>query len=111
MRKFTLLSIFVHCAIEVSYIGTMYNITRLPGDPNQKLVWFLHYFSGNVYYNSIMQGFSEVFGNLISIPFVKYIGVKKTGILFNAVAGLSMILTIIMLEVDPKRYSFYHGEL
>ena len=55
-----------------------------------------------------MQGFSEVFGNLISIPFVKYIGVKKTGVLFNAVAGLSMILTIIMLEVDPKRYSFYH---
>ena len=58
-----------------------------------------------------MQGFSEVFGNLISIPFVKYIGVKKTGILFNAVAGLSMILTIIMLEVDPKRYSLNYQKL
>ena len=50
-----------------------------------------------------MQGFSEAFGNLISIPFVKHFGVKTTGILFNAVAGLSMILTIIMLEVDSNR--------
>ena len=51
-----------------------------------------------------MQGFSEVFGNLISIPFVKFIGVKKTAILFNAVAGLSMVVTVVMLEIDEKRY-------
>ena len=50
-----------------------------------------------------MTGFSEMIGNVISIPVVKYIGVKKTGILFNVVAGVSMIVTVILLEVDPKR--------
>ena len=31
MRKFMILSVFVHSAIEVSNTGTMYNTARLPG--------------------------------------------------------------------------------
>ena len=60
-------------------------------------------FQGNVYFNSIMTGFSEVFGNLITIPVIRAIGVKKTAILFNLIAGVSMILTLVMLEADPNR--------
>ena len=50
-----------------------------------------------------MTGFSEVFGNLITIPVIKAIGVKKTAISFNLIAGVSMIVTLVMLEVDPQR--------
>ena len=60
-------------------------------------------FQGNVYFNSIMTGFSEVFGNLITVPVIRAIGVKKTAILFNLIAGASMITTLVMLEADPNR--------
>ena len=59
--------------------------------------------SGNVYFNSIITGFSEVLGNLITIPVIRFIGLKKTAISFNLVAGISMITTLVMLEIDPKR--------
>ena len=50
-----------------------------------------------------MTGFSEVFGNLITIPVIRAIGVKKTAISFNFIAGISMIVTLVMLEMDSNR--------
>ena len=60
-------------------------------------------FLGNIYFNSIILGFCELCGNLISIPVVKYIGVKRTGIMFNLIAGVALTVTAILLEIDPKR--------
>ena len=72
----------------LAYYGTAYNLTRLPG---------------NLYYNSIITGFSEVFGNVITLPFIKLIGVKKTAICLNFIAGISMIVTLVLLEMDSTR--------
>ena len=79
-------------------VQTTYNTS----EPLQ--IMFAHWsFLGNVYFNSMITGFSEVLGNLITIPVIRFIGLKKTAISFNLVAGISMITTLVMLEIDPKR--------
>ena len=114
MRKFMLVSIFIYSSTMLAYYGTAYNVTRLPGTNHLQYIWntsnyvYWLYVLGNVYFNSIITGFSEVLGNLITIPVIRFIGLKKTAILFNLIAGISMITTLAMLETDRKRYSWLY---
>ena len=62
-------------------------------------------FLGNIYLNNVLTGFAELIGNLITIPVIRYIGLRKTTLTLNLLAGAFMFLTLGLLRADSTRYS------
>ena len=62
---------------------------------------------GNIYFNNILTGFAELLGNIITIPIIKYIGLKKTAISFNIIAGITMLITLTLFEKDYPTVGVY----
>ena len=103
MQKFTFLSISMYTVTMIAYFGSAYYASQLPGT-KVAFGFFFHFdLSGNIYLNNVLTGFAELIGNLITIPVIRYIGVRKTTLTFNIFAGIFMFLTLGLLSANTSR--------